>query len=119
MFINIKTAHKVPFLHICVVFIFLIICCFVLFFDFGCFAVLRLVFILLLRFTIYLFRMQLVYNAAARAPISLTLSSLTAEKILTVSSSILMFLQPSSMPFITFVAKGAQVPFSMNATVLF
>ena len=59
------------------------------------------------------------YSAFDNALISAIFSALTAESIFMPCSKISRFLQPSNMPFMTFVANGAHVPLSINATVLF
>ena len=54
-----------------------------------------------------------------RASIASISDSFMADRIVTTGSNIVIFFMLSNMPFITFAADGAQVPFSTSATFLF
>ena len=58
-------------------------------------------------------------SSSASASIWARLASFSAERILTPCSAKVMFLQPSSMARMPLAAIGAQLPFSMKATVRF
>ena len=56
---------------------------------------------------------------SANSSIVLTFSSFIVDLIVTTGSTISIFLNPSTIPFMIFAAIGAHDPFSINATLRF
>ena len=64
-------------------------------------------------------QIEIYSKLSANSSIVLTFSSFIVDLIVTTGSTISIFLNPSTIPFIIFAAIGAQDPFSMNATLRF